>query len=147
MYIVQTCMYMYIQYTRFDSYLYHVHTSTYMFVTYFLFPCMYVKGCLAYVQCTDGYTHFMKCTDIIELCMCTDVSFWLQLFYLPCWLACRQWLAVAGCQAHSSSSTPVVYLALALGLRLLTPSCHLSCSILLVARNGHATFFWNIWKY
>ncbi len=37
----------------------------------------------------------MKCTDIIELCTYTDISFWFQLFVLPSWLACRQGLAAA----------------------------------------------------
>jgi hypothetical protein len=62
MYIVQTCMYMYIQvWTRFDS-----HN-------------IYVKVYTADVSCTDDCIHFMKCTDIIELCMYTDVSFWFQI--------------------------------------------------------------------
>jgi hypothetical protein len=37
----------------------------------------------------------MKWTDIVELCMYTDVCFWLQFFYLPCRLACRLGLAAA----------------------------------------------------
>ncbi len=36
-----------------------------------------------------------KCTDIVELCTYTDVSFWFQLFDLPCWLACMQRLAAS----------------------------------------------------
>ena len=41
----------------------------------------------------------MKCTDIAELCMYTDISFQFQLFDLPGWpgLACRKSLAAAGC--------------------------------------------------
>jgi hypothetical protein len=67
--------------------MYQVYTSTYMFVTYFLFTYMYVKVYKADVLCTDASAniYFMKCTDIIELCMYTDVSFWFQLFALPCW--------------------------------------------------------------
>jgi hypothetical protein len=40
---------------------------------------------------TDGYIHFITCTDIVELGTYTDISFWLrlQLFDLPGWLACR----------------------------------------------------------
>ena len=68
---------------------------------------MYVKVCLADVQCTDGYIDLMKCTDIIELSMYTDVSFWLQLFDSPSWLACRQGLAAVRCHSYSSSSTLV----------------------------------------
>jgi hypothetical protein len=41
------------------------------------------------------YIHFMKCTDMVELCTYMDVSFWLQLFYSPCQLACRLGLAAA----------------------------------------------------
>jgi hypothetical protein len=71
---------------------------------------MYVKVCAADVPCTDGYIQIMKCTDIIELCMYTDVSVWFQLFNLPCWLACRLGplgLAAARCHAYASSSTLV----------------------------------------
>jgi hypothetical protein len=39
--------------------------------------------CVAHVQCTDGYIHFMKCTDIAEPGMYIDISFWIQLFYVP----------------------------------------------------------------
>ena len=73
MYIVQTCMYMYVQ------------------------TCI-CRVCAADVQCTDGYIHFMKCTDIVELGTYTDVSFWLQLFDLPGQLACRLGLAAAWSQ-------------------------------------------------
>ena len=62
------------------------------------------KVCVPNVLCADGYIHFMNCTDIVELCMYTDISFWLQLFYLPCRLACRLRLAAAWCHAYSSSS-------------------------------------------
>jgi hypothetical protein len=51
--------------------------------------------CVPDVQCTDAYIHFMKCTDMVELCTYTDVSFWLQLFDSPCRLACRLGLAAA----------------------------------------------------
>jgi hypothetical protein len=67
-----------------------------MFVTYclstFLSTYMYVKVCTADVPCTstDGYIHFINCADIIELCMYTGVSFWFQLFDLPCWV-CADW--------------------------------------------------------
>ncbi len=80
---------------------------TYMSVTYFLFTYMYVKVCTADVQCTGDYVQFIKCTDTVERCMYSDVSFYLQIFYLPCWLACmqgQQGLAAARChpyfQAH-----------------------------------------------
>ena len=95
MYIVQTCIYMFIQvYTCFNFYK-HVHTCTYMSVTYFLFTYLYVKVCTADVHCTEGYIHFMKCTDIVETCTYIDVSFWMQLFDSPGWLACRLGLAAA----------------------------------------------------
>ncbi len=72
-------------------------------------PVYICRICVADVQCTDGYIHFMKCTDcdIVELGTYTDISFWLQLFYLPCWLACRLGLAAAWCHTYSSSSTLV----------------------------------------
>ncbi len=83
MYIVQTCMYMFIQvYTRFASYKHvhimykHVHTC--LFHISYLHSCIrryHVKVCTADVPCTDGYIHFKKCTDIIELCKYIDVSF------------------------------------------------------------------------
>ena len=51
----------------------------------------------------------MKCTDIDELCMYTDISFQFQLFKfdLPCWLACRKLLAASDRNAYSSSSSLV----------------------------------------
>ena len=57
----------------------HIHTCTYMSVTYFLFTYMYVKVCTADVQCTGGYSdkQFIKCKDTAQRssCMYTDVSF------------------------------------------------------------------------
>jgi hypothetical protein len=41
--------------------------------------------------CVQMATTFMKCTETLELCTYTDVS-----FFLHCWLACRQGLAAAG---------------------------------------------------
>ena len=59
---------------------------------------LYIKCYVAYVQCTDGYRHFMKCTDIAEPCTYIDVSsFWLLLFDSPGWLACWLGLAAAAC--------------------------------------------------
>ena len=50
---VCTCLYKYkLVYTRFNFYK-HVHT-------------MYIHVCTANVLCTEGYIHFMKCTDIVE---------------------------------------------------------------------------------
>ncbi len=65
-----------------------------MSVTYFLIEYMYVKVCTADVLCTtDGYIHFMKCTDIIEKCTYTDVSFWFSFFICPAgWPKGRVWL-------------------------------------------------------
>ena len=54
-----------------------------------------MQFCTAAMQCTDGYVHYLRCTDIVELCTYTDVFFWFQLFDLPCWLACRLGLAAA----------------------------------------------------
>ena len=67
---VCTCLYKYIRVLThiMINCTYHVQTCTYMSVPYFLFTFMYVKVCTADVPCTDGYTHFMKCSDIIELC-------------------------------------------------------------------------------
>ncbi len=44
-----------------------------MSVTYFLFTYMYVKVCTADVLCTDGYINVMKCTDIVEQCIYTNI--------------------------------------------------------------------------
>ena len=50
---VCTCLYKYkLVYTRFNYYK-HVHT-------------MYIHVCTAKVLCTEGYIHFMKCTDIVK---------------------------------------------------------------------------------
>ena len=50
---VYTCLYRYkLVYTRFNFYK-HVYT-------------MYMHVCTAYVWCTEGYIHFLKCTDIVE---------------------------------------------------------------------------------
>ena len=92
---VCTCSYYYVQVLN--------HVNMYIQCTN-----LYIKCYVAYVQCTDGYRHFMKCTDIAEPCTYIDVSsFWLLLFDSPGWLACRLGLAAAWCHAHSSSSTKV----------------------------------------
>ncbi len=56
---------------------------------------LYIGCCVAHVQCTDGYIHFMKFTDIAEPGTYIDISFWIQLFYLPSragWPAGWDWL-------------------------------------------------------
>ena len=57
---VCTCLYYYVQFLN--------HINMYK---------LYIECCVAHVQCTDGYIHFMKCTDIAEpkmykktICMC-----------------------------------------------------------------------------
>ena len=69
---------------------------------------LYIECFVAHVQslqCTDGYIHFMKCTDIVETCTYIDMSFWMLLFDSPGWLAaCRLGLAAAWCHSYSSSS-------------------------------------------
>ncbi len=91
-----------------------VYTSKYIYIRVLnhinmYIPCtkLYMQVCVADVQCTDGYIPFMKCTDIVELWTYTDISFWLrlQLFYLPCRLACRLQLAASWCHTYSSSIT------------------------------------------
>ncbi len=99
MYIVQTCM---------VSVLNHINM-------YIQCTNLYIECCVAHVQCTDGYINFMKCTDIAEQGTHNDISFWMQHFYLPGWLACRLGLAAAQCHTYSSSST-LVQLVSALGL-------------------------------
>ena len=42
---------------------------------------LYIECCVAHVQCTEGYIHFMKCTDIAEPGTYMDISFWMQLFW------------------------------------------------------------------
>ncbi len=56
---------------------------------------LYRQACTAAVPYSDDYVHYMKCTDIVELCTYTDVSFWfqVQLFYCPAgWPVCSDWL-------------------------------------------------------
>ncbi len=78
MYIIQTCMYMFILLCRrFESYK-HVHTT---------YKPVYWVLCSSF-QCTDGYIHVMKCTDMAEPGKHNEMSFWMQLFYLrsqPAW--------------------------------------------------------------
>ncbi len=83
----------------------HVNTSIYTqcHCTYNVQTCT-CTVCVADVLYADGYINFMKCTIIADLCMFTDISFWLQLFHSPCQLACRLGLAAAWCLAYSSSS-------------------------------------------
>ncbi len=62
-----------------------------MSVTYFVFTYMYVKVYTADVLFTDGYIHFMKCTDIAEQCTYTDIR--TLIFALMAGLqAVRVWL-------------------------------------------------------
>ncbi len=51
-------------------------------VTYFLFTYMYDKVCTTDALCTDGYIHFMKCTDIAEQCTYRDTNILLVLIAL-----------------------------------------------------------------
>ena len=81
------------------------YTNMYIQCTNLYIECCH---CAAHVQCTDGYIHFMKCTDIVETCTYIDMSFWMLLFDSPCWLAaCRLGLAAAWCHSYSSSGSPV----------------------------------------
>ncbi len=87
---VCTCLYKYI---RVATYTNMYISCTYMSVTYFLFTYMYVNECTAGVLCTDGYIHYIQCTDIVEQCMYTDVSFWSSFFIWPAgWPVGRVWL-------------------------------------------------------
>ena len=84
----------------------HVHVLSHINM-YIQCTTLYIECCVAHVQCTDGYIHFMKCTDIVETCTYIDMSFWMLLFYSPGWLACRLGLAAAWCHSYSSSSSLV----------------------------------------
>ena len=77
---------------------YYVHVLNHLNM-YIQCTTLYIVYCVAHVQCTDGYIYFMKFTDTAETCTYIDVSFWMQLFDLPCWLACRLGLAAAWCHA------------------------------------------------
>ncbi len=96
-----------VQYVWLCSGTYSVHTSMYFDVSYIIGTYQYVlvqtkyipktlflititdvcNVCVDDVPCTDGYIHFMKCTesttDIAELCKYTDKSFQLHLFSSP----------------------------------------------------------------
>ena len=92
----------------------HVCTCLYIYIQVLHHTNMYIYVYAGNVQCTDGYIHFMNCTDsdvpctyIVQLCTYTDISFRLQLFDLPGWLACLMGLAAAWCHTYSSSSTLV----------------------------------------
>ncbi len=54
---------------------------------YVQFTNLYIECWVAHVQCTDGYIHFMKCTEIAEQPEGThnDISFWMQLFDRLLW--------------------------------------------------------------
>ncbi len=92
---VCTCLYFYVRILN--------HINKYIQCTN-----LYIVCCVAHVQCPDGYiVHFMKCTDIAEQGTYIDISFWIQLFDSPGWLACWLGLAAAWCHDYSSSSTPV----------------------------------------
>ncbi len=91
---VCTCLYYYVRILN--------HINMYIQCTN-----LYIVCCVAHVQCTDGYIHFMKCADIAEPGTYIDISFWVQLFYSPGWLACWLGLAAAWCHAYSSSSTRI----------------------------------------
>ena len=52
-----------------------------------------MQVCTADVQCTDGFVHYLRCTDIVELCTYTDVFFWFQLLICPAgWPVGSDWL-------------------------------------------------------
>ncbi len=81
---VQTCLY-HICNTYILCYRMYMVQTWYRHVHGFLdidhwCTCMYMF-IVADVPCTDGYIHFMKCTDIVELCTYTVISCWLQLFW------------------------------------------------------------------
>ena len=106
---VCTCLYIYIQVLH--------HTNMYIQCTN-----MYIHVYVGNVQCTDGYIHFMNCTDrdepctyivqVVEQFNCVRTwiyAFLLQHFDSPGLLACRQEQAAACllCHTYSSSSTLV----------------------------------------
>jgi hypothetical protein len=71
---------------------YYVHVLNHINM-YIQCTNLYIECCVAHVQCTDGYIHFMKCTDIAEQGTHNDISFWMQLFILPvCWPVGWDWL-------------------------------------------------------
>jgi hypothetical protein len=95
----------------------HVCTCLYHYIQVLNHVNMYIQSCtnlyikcyVAHVQCTNGYRHFIKCTDIAEPGTYIDISsFWLLLFYSPGWLACMLGLAAARCHAAVSSSSTLV---------------------------------------
>ncbi len=72
------------------SYSLHIHCIFIIFV--------YIECCVAHVQCTYGYIHFMKCIDIPELGTNNDISFWMQLLIHPvCWPVGWDWLLPVVC--------------------------------------------------
>ncbi len=110
-YIVQTCMYMFIQeYTCFNLYR-HVHTM-YKHVYTCLFPILclhtymskYVQLMFSVQLATYSLTNVQTLLNVVHTLM---YPFRCQLFDLLCWLACRQGLAGARCHTYSSSSTQI----------------------------------------
>jgi hypothetical protein len=82
----------------------HVYTCKFESYTHVSTTC---NVCVDGVLCTDGYIHFMKCTDIVEFCTYTDISFRMQLLHSAGRLACSLGLAAIWRHAYSSSCTQV----------------------------------------
>jgi hypothetical protein len=62
--------------------------------------------CTADVQCTDGYVHYLKCTDIVELCTYTDVFFFFFIIFAG-WPVGSDWLLQGvRCYRQSSADSP-----------------------------------------
>ncbi len=62
---------------------YYVRVLNHTINMYIQCSNLYIECCVADVQCTDGYIHFMKCTHIVEQGMYIDISIWMQLFDCP----------------------------------------------------------------
>ncbi len=96
-----------------------VYTSLHYFILVYTLACIYyIHTCMVTVHksifhtCMSWlwYMHQMFCVQIgtdnfdkhidsFELSTCTDMPFRFLLFVLPFWLACKQVLAAARCQA------------------------------------------------
>ncbi len=113
----------YIVYTRKCKYVYvhgidvYIHVYTSMYELSNVYTCIYHVHTCIYIPWPDlkvlsryimfhvqtGTYIFLKCTYIFEPSTYTDVPFLFQLFGLPDWLACNQWLAAAGWHSYSST--------------------------------------------
>ncbi len=111
---VCTCLYYYVRVLN--------HINMYVQCTN-----LYIECCVAHVQCTDGYIHFMKCTEYYRHCWTRYTQWYILLdaaFFicLVCWPVGWDWL-LPGVITIPPPCLAVPALALRAGGRR-RPGCH-----------------------